>query len=138
MKPLPLLVVAMLVIGGLLVMIPANATPRRAEVEVQTEYTIDGYQTDAARAIDMAERVATQSQQSNQLQLARIEAKLDRLMETAAGIDKQLVRLDMRLAAIEKHLGIVVPPPPPAQDLPKPQGKLPQAGSKEMPATTTR
>ena len=109
-----------LVAGGVLLLaicllMPASSAVsegRKPEVQVQTEYTIGPVQSDASRAIDMAERVTTQSQQITQTQLLRIEAKLDKISEKVDMIDR-------RLAAIEQHLGIV-PPPPAAPAQPSP------------------
>jgi|GEM_PF-5744920 len=105
---------------ALCLLLPASSAfseGRKPEVQVQTEYTIGPAQSDASRAIDMAERVTTQGQQITQTQLLRVEAKLDRISE-------KLDLLDRRLAAIEQHLGIVPPPlpvaPPPQQSPAKP------------------
>jgi hypothetical protein len=84
---------------------PALSESRQPEVQVQTEYNVGPAPTDAGRAIDMAERVAMQNQQTTQVQLMRIEAKLDKLAD-------RINSLDQRLAGIERHLGIVPPPPP--------------------------
>ncbi len=107
-------VLALLVFVFLILTSPATSDARKPEVQVQTEYVVGPVQTDASRAIDMAERVTLQNQQAIQAQLARIDAKLDRLTERMNSIDR-------RLAAIEQHLGISVPPPPasaPAQQKP--------------------
>ncbi|HSV27188.1 MAG TPA: hypothetical protein VLH60_04775 [Sedimentisphaerales bacterium] len=72
---------------------------RRPDVQVQTEYIIGPAQTDASRAIDIAELVMLQNARMMQAHCARIEAKLDRLAE-------RLDVLDKRLFAIEQHLGV--------------------------------
>jgi hypothetical protein len=104
---------------------PALSEGRQPEVQVQTEYNVGPAPTDASRAIDMAERVTMQNQQMTQVQLMRIEAKLDRLTD-------RINSLDMRLAGIERHLGILPPPPPvpssppiPATQPPAPQSPGP-------------
>jgi hypothetical protein len=87
---------------------------RQVEVQVQGDYGVEPAQTDAGKAIDMAERVALQGQQATQDQLARIDAKLDKVLDKLAAMEKQSGNLGKRLGAIEQRLGMV----PPQQALP--------------------
>jgi hypothetical protein len=98
----------LLTVAALLLLMGRSALSdgRKPEVQVQTEYNVGQYQSDTAKAIDMAERVALQNQQTTTVQLARIEAKLDKLAETLSAMDK-------RLAAIEQRLGIAPSPATP-------------------------
>ncbi len=87
---------------------------RQVEVQVQSDYGVEPAQTDAGRAIDMAERVATQGQQATQDRLASIDAKLDKILDKLAAMEKQSGNLGKRLGAIEERLGIVQPSAIPA------------------------
>jgi hypothetical protein len=115
-----LLVICMLLPGS-----PALSDGRGPDVQVQTEYNVGPVQTDASRAIDMAERVMMQNQQMAAAQLARIEAKLDKLTE-------RIISVDNRLAGIEQHLGIVPLPAPAAGS--GPGGPQPGATKPAKPA----
>jgi hypothetical protein len=84
----------------------------RPQVEVQTsDYGVEPAQSDAARAIDMAEKVALQGQQLTQSQLISMDAKLDKIAASLAAMDKQMSVLNKRLANIEQKLGIAQPTP---------------------------
>jgi hypothetical protein len=82
------------------------AVPVQVEVQ-QSDYGVEPAQSDTSKAIDMVERVAIQSQQATQDQLARMDAKLDKIIEKLASLEKQNSSLGRRLAAVEQRLGVV-------------------------------
>jgi hypothetical protein len=100
------------------------------EVQVQSDYGVDPAQTDASRAIDMAERVAMGGQQATQDQLTQISGKLDAILDKLTATEKQMASLSKRMGAIEQRLGMVPPPPPvtvnPQPVVPAPQPQLAQ------------
>ena len=125
-----LAVVVCLLLGG-----AANRGERPpVEVQVQSDYGVEPAQSDAGRAIDMAERVALQGQQVTQDQLARIDAKLDKVLEKLEAMEKQSGNLGRRLGAIEQRLGIV-PAAPAAGGQPQQVAPLPQVA---QPAKSTK
>jgi hypothetical protein len=98
------------------------------QVEVQSDYGVDPVQSDSSKALDLADKVVSQSGQATLDQLASVSAKLDRVLEKLDAIDKQNASLGKRLAAIEKHLGITAPAAatPPAAPAPAPAPQVPQ------------
>ncbi len=106
-------IVACLIVLGL--SISTGRDRRTYEVDAQV-YSVPGYQSDAARAINAYERLMQRHMDVMEQNLAGVAADIQAIAARLDAIDAGLTRMDRRLARIEKHLGIVpVPPPAPIQ-----------------------
>jgi len=83
------------------------------EIDAQA-YSVPATQSDAARALNAYERLLERHMDLTEQNLANLAADLKTLGEMFDHIDARLTQMDQRLARIEKHLGIVPVPPPPA------------------------
>jgi hypothetical protein len=74
--------------------------------EVQPHITIPEYKTDAARAIDAYERLMDRYMDLTERSIFRVDTDIRDVVKKLDSIDDKLTKLSMRIAGIEKALGI--------------------------------
>lgn len=120
-----MLVVAGIFVGAVCVLVfgaPNRPIPQPTyQVEVQSDYGVDPVQSDSSKALDLADKVVSQTGQATLDQLASINAKIDKVLDKLDAMDKQNASLARRLSVIEKQLGIAAPAPTPQAATPAPQ-----------------
>jgi hypothetical protein len=102
--------------------------------EVRPEITIPEYKTDAARAIDAYERMMDRYMHMAEMNSVGLNMDIRILMEKLDSLDRKMDGLSVRMARIEKALGIEKPkkaseekPRPGTSDKPTGEGGKPPA-----------
>lgn len=117
-----LLAVVVVVCCGMAVLVAAGIDRRVRTYEVQPYITVPEYRTDAARAIDAYERLMERHMDVMEQHLVGMNKDVQQATVKLDAIDAKLTRLSIRMARIEKALGIDVPPEPAGV---KTQGRVP-------------
>ncbi len=105
-----------LILGCLvLALLPAALQGRnRTTYEVRPEVTVPGYRTDAARAIDAYENLMQRYMDLNEKTILTVDADIRAIAQRLDSIDRAVADLAMRLARIERALGVIPEKPAPA------------------------
>jgi hypothetical protein len=100
--------------------------------EVQPWITIPEYRTDAARAIDAYEQLMKRNMDLVEGNLTRISVDLATVAKRLESVDAKLTELSLRIARIEKVLGIEQP----KSSIPRLQPKTPDKEVRQKPSPT--
>ena len=127
----PLLAVGVVICCGVAVLVAAAIDTRAETYEVHPYITVPEYRTDAARAIDAYERLMERHMDVMEKGLVGMNKDVQQVAVKLDAIDAKLMRLSMRMARIEKALGVDAPPDPAPRQTPS-RTLTPQAGPRPV------
>jgi hypothetical protein len=114
------------VLGIVVLVLSTSIGQNQRNYDVETRvYATPEYRTDATRAIDAYERVMERYMDATEQNFTGISADLGAVAARLESIDARLAKLDVRLERIERHLGILPPPPAPDPNTPPPPAPAP-------------